>query len=888
MADLQKTVSIIFAGKDELSVTTRRLSGELGDFGSGIKGLSGSLSSLADMVLKVDAAFITLTAAGLFYAYSKTVSFSAATADLNKVLSDGEIPLLKSAQKEALNLSEAYGESGSAILKSMANFKQAGFDLKESMELTKASLDLVIAGDLSAAEASELLVSALKGFKAPASEAGRLVDILNEVSNNYATNVKELAAGMAELSPIAKTMGFSFEETAGILTPVIEVFRSGNESAIALKTGLLRLIDDSKPVQDALKSIGVSQKDANGQLRSGKDILLDVSKAFQGLDQNQKLFVTQQLVGIQQSARMAEVFDGLSKSSEITKVALGAAGSAAKEVAVRMAEPEVVIKKFMTGIENLSIAVGSKFKDSITGVISGGIEIEHVLKSLVDSGTFNPVFDALNRFSVQTREYLLIIAKNLPAALANIDWSGLLNSFGNLGSAISSSFKAIFGDIDLMTSSGLETFIQKIIDGFSALNNMTAGIIDGMKPLFALIGEGITQFSSISEGTADFVGNLLGMAKMFYITTTYLDPIRDIFLIFASAGMIGPHIITLVSALKTMELGMFSLNATMAASPLALAAFAVAAGVAVGALAQYIPGVKQAGESVGAWVYDLFNANDAQSALSKTTAVATTNVKDFGATVKSIPDNISTELKTLGYETALQVNKEFIKLTEQIPEKKALTVEVLADGTTIERTKNLITTTFPDGSVKIVQASVAVDVAKLAEQKKKIDSAIPDKKTIEAQVKLDEAKIKAQSDVIQKSLEWKARLDIAQVEAASKRLEYTFKSIDNTITSTGETLSSMVKSYSDALGKGGNLSFIMDQIHAENYRRNVALDMQTQLTQAEIENIKARTESMQKGEALIQIDGSGLAPHLEAFMFEILSAIQIRATAEGQNFLVGA
>jgi hypothetical protein len=38
---------------------------------------------------------------------------------------------------------------------------------------------------------------------------------------------------------------------------------------------------------------------------------------------------------------------------------------------------------------------------------------------------------------------------------------------------------------------------------------------------------------------------------------------------------------------------------------------------------------------------------------------------------------------------------------------------------------------------------------------------------------------------------------------------------------------------------------------------------------------------------LIQIDGTGLQPHLEAFMFEILSAIQVRATAEGQKFLVG-
>jgi TP901 family phage tail tape measure protein len=44
------------------------------------------------------------------------------------------------------------------------------------------------------------------------------------VSNKYATDVKQLGLGMSKLAPIAKTMGLSFEETAGILTPVIEVF----------------------------------------------------------------------------------------------------------------------------------------------------------------------------------------------------------------------------------------------------------------------------------------------------------------------------------------------------------------------------------------------------------------------------------------------------------------------------------------------------------------------------------------------------------------------------------------------------------------------------------------------------------------------------------------
>jgi hypothetical protein len=39
-----------------------------------------------------------------------------------------------------------------------------------------------------------------------------------------------------------------------------------------------------------------------------------------------------------------------------------------------------------------------------------------------------------------------------------------------------------------------------------------------------------------------------------------------------------------------------------------------------------------------------------------------------------------------------------------------------------------------------------------------------------------------------KSSEWKAKLDIAEIEAAQKAVETTFKSIDKTIKSTGEIL----------------------------------------------------------------------------------------------------
>jgi TP901 family phage tail tape measure protein len=302
----------------------------------------------------------TVAAVGFFGAkvFGEAIRFESALLDLQKVMSDteGDAKQFTGVTEE---LAKKFGVSSAEVLQGAANFKQAGFNLQEAFMLQEQALKLVIAGDIEAAEASELLVSTLKGFKAPASEAARLTDVLNEVSNRYATNLQELAIGMAQVSPIAKIMGFTFEETAGLLTPIIEVFRSGSESARGFRTGLLKLLDDSVPVTNALIDLGVAQREGvNKTMRSGKDIVADVAQAFRGLEENQKLVFATQIVGIKQAAKMVQVFDGLSDTLAITNVGMEAHGSINKEVAVRLASTHSRGKTAAQGFSIMAKSIG--------------------------------------------------------------------------------------------------------------------------------------------------------------------------------------------------------------------------------------------------------------------------------------------------------------------------------------------------------------------------------------------------------------------------------------------------------------------------------------------------------------------------------------------------
>jgi len=140
-----------------------------------------------------------------------------------------------------------------------------------------------------------------------------------------------------------------------------------------------------------------------------------------------------------------------------------------------------------------------------------------------------------------------------------------------------------------------------------------------------------------------------------------------------------------------------------------------------------------------------------------------------------------------------------------------------------------------------------------------------------------------------KALEFKAEIDVANIEAQTKRVEAAFEAINNTINSTGETLVSLVDTFAASAGmlSFSELRVITDQIDAERRLREQSFELQKELTRAQIDAIKAQTRAVEGGGALIKIDGAGLQPQLEAFMWEILRTIQVRVNQQGLKLLLG-
>jgi hypothetical protein len=76
-------------------------------------------------------------------------------------------------------------------------------------------------------------------------------------------------------------------------------------------------------------------------------------------------------------------------------------------------------------------------------------------------------------------------------------------------------------------------------------------------------------------------------------------------------------------------------------------------------------------------------------------------------------------------------------------------------------------------------------------------------------------------------------------------------------------------------------------VNDANERANELHQAQMALIQAQVDYMYAKTAAMAAGNPVVTIQGDGLAPHLEAFMWEVLKQIQVKMAIDGGDMLVG-
>ena len=509
MANIERTVKILFSGSDELSHTITGINQALELFSKTVHAIIDPLAKLGDLIVQLDRSAIGYATTIGQDVVESAMSFEQKAIDLNRILGD-EVGQFDQLIEGARALSREFGVAFEDVVDSVGEFKRANFDAQESLDLTREALTLVRVGFVDMGTATESLVKILKGFRADASSANEIVDILANTANTYATNVEKLAIGMGELAPIASKVGFSMSETAALATAVIEVFQSGEEAATALKTGFTRLVSESSQVEKGLEKLGISQHDANGKLKDGKTILQEIAGAMKNFSDAEQVQISAQLVGQRQAQKMVDIFTNYGKVLEIGTNALSDRQYAEKQLAEVMKETAVQLDRLEAGWSELTAAVGKEFLPSVGQVLEGLVSIEHAITDTVNSGVLKELGAMLKQYAEEIQMYLHDIARAIPDALKDIDFGPLIHALENIAETL----KKVFDKTHIDTSEGLKEAIESLISVMTGLLNVTNGMLQPWTDFAAKMMSAMELLGKTDEEVATHFGNILGHAQM--------------------------------------------------------------------------------------------------------------------------------------------------------------------------------------------------------------------------------------------------------------------------------------------------------------------------------------------------------------------------------------
>lgn len=539
-----------------VSDVTVRLRLDLGDFEKALSGveknvgnsltpLRQNLESLSDTMGKASEKIIS-------FGKDSYMAFADFERGMSKVSALSGIvgePLEEIRQK-ALDLGATTEFTSRDVVDAFQAMALAGWKHVEMMEAVDGVMNLATISGLDFGNTTSYIINALSPFGKTAGEAMQVVDLFAKTATSANFNINDLAKSFEYVAPIAGAMGYSIEDVNVALALLANNGLKGSKAGTALRRMLTDLNSQAEEGVINIEGLAVAISDAEtGAMRPLKDVMLDMSKAFEGLTQSQKAQYAETLTGktgmagflaIMQSGEekiekmIDSVYDYTGASQVMADTIRGDAmgsietlESAFEAVQIRIGEAlSVAVTPFIDGISglftwfsklpepviNTVLAIGGMIVafTTILAIVAGGMAIWTAFTAVMGT-LFLPIVAVIA--GIVALGAVLIYLWNTNETVRN----ALIAIWENLQSAISAVVNVItalwnkFGD-DLLFGAqsawnAIVATIQMVLDVINGIIKAFTSLLKGDWEGFWLSIKDIAY--SIFKGAVDILVNLL-------------------------------------------------------------------------------------------------------------------------------------------------------------------------------------------------------------------------------------------------------------------------------------------------------------------------------------------------------------------------------------------
>ncbi|WP_324034587.1 phage tail tape measure protein [Aeromonas caviae] len=183
----------------------------------------------------------------------------------------------------------------------------SGFNPKQIKAAMPDMLDLAKASGVGLDQTADIASNILSAFKMEAAQMGRVSDTLALTMTTSNVDLNMLAETMKYMGPIANKAGMSLEEAAAAAGLLGNIGIQGSNSGTALRAMLNRLAGPTSKADKLMKSLGVTTKDASGNMLNIVDIMAQVAKQTEKMGNADQLAAYKEIFGEEAASGMAEL-----------------------------------------------------------------------------------------------------------------------------------------------------------------------------------------------------------------------------------------------------------------------------------------------------------------------------------------------------------------------------------------------------------------------------------------------------------------------------------------------------------------------------------------------------------------------------------------------------
>lgn len=309
-------------------------------------------------------------------AIKKALDMEEAWARVAKVY-DGSRKELRRMEPAIDAISMKYGVQKDQVLGVMEIVSQMGYRGRGALNMVRQGLDFAIVSGMDYESAIRGVVAVSKVFGHTGAKLRADLAVLNQTENAGVVTMEELTYAIGVAGTMAKQAGVSINEFAAMMEALRKTGMPAEMAAQGLKSIFIKVKKGYKDVLPIMQKYHISMKKGNGEHRDTADILMDLSKAWKNMTDDEKQELIQKMAGIHRSSQFVALMEDMSKKTGAYQTILRKTGDTEKNLATYQKEINVFLatgkrlwEKLKATLTILAAKVGNDLLPLFKGLVA--------------------------------------------------------------------------------------------------------------------------------------------------------------------------------------------------------------------------------------------------------------------------------------------------------------------------------------------------------------------------------------------------------------------------------------------------------------------------------------------------------------------------------------